>query len=154
YLAANVMWDTKADTDALLRDFYTGAFGPAAEAMKRFYRRWYGAAALDGAEAPAEETGQASDEPVSKARLKELFKDLDEAAELTNDRADCRARVDHLRMYFHYLMLRHRTAEAGAVKDVSQNKQAILDAVRAETTFGGRLTYTNMIHSRPLLGKA
>jgi hypothetical protein len=154
YLAANVMWDTKADTDALLRDFYTSAFGPAAEAMKRFCRHWYGAAALDGSEAPAHETGERSDEPVSKARLKELFKDLDEAAKLTGERPDCRARVDHLRMYFHYLMLRHRTTEAGAVKDVSQNKQAILDAVRAETTFGARLTYTNMIHSRPLLGKA
>jgi hypothetical protein len=57
-------------------------------------------------------------------------------------------------MYFHYLMLWHRTTEAGAGKDVNQNKQAILDAVRAETMFGARLTYTNMIHSRPLLGKA
>src|SRR5262249_37333959 len=139
---------------ALLRDFYTSAFGPAAEAMQRFYRHWYGAAALDGAEAPAEETGERAEELVSKARLKELFKDLDEAAKLTKDRPDCRARDDHLRMYFHYLMLRHRTTEAGAGKDVNKNKQAILDAVRAETTFGARLTYTNMIHSRPLLGKA
>jgi hypothetical protein len=57
-------------------------------------------------------------------------------------------------MYFHYLMLRHRTEEVGAGKDVVRNKKAILDAVHAETTFGARLTYTNMIHSRPLLGKA
>jgi hypothetical protein len=154
YLAANVMWNTRADTGALLRDFTTSAFGPAAEAMQRFYRHWYGAAALDGAEAPAEETGERAEELVSKARLRELFKDLDEAAKLTKDRPDCLARVDHLRMYFHYLMLRHRTTEAGAGKDIHENRQAILDAVRAETTFGGRLTYTNMIHSRPLLGKA
>ena len=82
YLAANVMWDTKADTDALLRDFYVSAFGPAAEAMKHFYQHWYGAAALDGAEAPAQETGERAQELVSKARLKELFADLDEAANL------------------------------------------------------------------------
>jgi hypothetical protein len=158
YLAANVMWNTKADTDALLRDFYTNAFGPAAEAMQRFYRHWYGAAALDGAEAPAEapaeETGERAEELVSMARLKKLFKDLDKAAKLTKDRPDCLARVDHLRMYLHYLLLRHRTEEAGAGKDLAKNKEAILDAVRAETTFGARLTYTNMIHSRPLLGKA
>jgi hypothetical protein len=153
YLAANVLWNIKADTEALLRDFFTSAFGPAAEAIQRYYRHWYGEA-LDGTEAPAEEKGERGDELVSKARLKVLFKDLDEAAKLTRDRPDCLARVDHLRMYFHYLVLRHRTTEAGAGQGVSMNKQAVLDAVRAETTFGARLTNTNMIHSRPLLGKA
>jgi hypothetical protein len=153
YLAANVMWDVKADVDALLRDFYASAFGPSAEAMQRFYRRWYGAA-LDGKEEAAEETGERAEEAPPKAKLKELFQDLDEAAKSAKDRPDCLARVDHLRMYFHYLMLRRRTTEAGAGKDVTRNKVAILDAVRAETTFGARLTCTNMIHSRPLLGKA
>jgi hypothetical protein len=154
YLAANVMWNTKADVDAMLADFYSSAFGPAAEPMQRFYRHWYGAAALGGTEAPTQETGERADELVSKAKLKELFKDLDDAAKLAKDRPDCLARVYHLRMYFHYLMLRHRTTEAGAGKDVTRNKDAILEAIRAETVFGGRLTYTNMIHSRPLLGKA
>ena len=72
------MWDTKADTGALLRDFYTSAFGPAAEAMKRFYGHWYGAAALEGTGTPAEESGERSEELVSKAKLKELFQELDE----------------------------------------------------------------------------
>ena len=34
------------------------------------------------------------------------------------------------------------------------DQTALLQAIRQETVFGGRLTYTNMVHSRPLLGKA
>jgi hypothetical protein len=149
YLAAQLMWDVNADVKALLQDFYVQAFGPAAAVMERYYVRWYGAGAgLD--EAAKGETDDAKEKPVDGQLLKALFQDLDEAARLVKDHPAYLARVDHLRMYLHYLYLRQRTQQAGKSKD----EKAILEAVKAETVFGGRLTYTNMIHSRPLLGKA
>ncbi len=153
YLASCVMWDTKCDVESLLRDFYTAAFGPAADALKSFYRHWYGAA-LDSAQAPDSETGERAEALVPRDKLRELFKDLDTAARLTKDHRDYQARVDHLRMYVHYLVLRQQTTDAGAGKNLDANKEAILRAIRAETEFAGRLTFTNMIHSRPVLGKA
>src|SRR5262249_12835298 len=144
----------RSDVEALLRDFYAAAFGPDADAMKSFYRHWYGAAGLGGAETPGSETGERTQELVPRDKLRAMFQDLDEAARLTKERPDCLARVDHLRMYVHYLVLRQQTEAAGAGKDRAANKKAILEAVRAETQFAGRLTYTNMIHSRPVLGKA
>ena len=53
-------------------------------------------------------------------------------------------------MYLHYLLLRWKVEQAAE----SGNEKALLEAIRQETVFGGRLTYTNMIHTRPLLGKA
>jgi len=37
YLRARLMWDPRLDADAVLDEFYTGFFGPAGPAMKRFY---------------------------------------------------------------------------------------------------------------------
>jgi hypothetical protein len=82
--------------------------------------------------------------------LKASFRDLDEAAGLVTERPAERARVDQIRMYWHYLNLRYRLDEAEQTK----NSEAILAAIKAELTFGGRLAYSNMIHARPLLGKA
>ena len=53
-------------------------------------------------------------------------------------------------MYAHYLFLRYRLHKAEQADD----RRQIVDAIKAETIFGGRLTNTNMIHSRPLIGKA
>jgi hypothetical protein len=154
YLSSCLLWDTRADVEALLRDFYASAFGPAADAMKSFYRHWYGSANLSTSETPGSETGERAEEAMPRDKLRAMFQDLDEAMRLTKDRLDCQARVDHLRMYVHYLVLRQQTLAAGAGKDLVANRKAILDAVRAETQFAGRLTSTNMIHSRPVLGKA
>src|SRR4029078_3329012 len=41
YLANKLMWDPKADADAILADFYEKAFGPAAAPMKRYYERFH-----------------------------------------------------------------------------------------------------------------
>jgi hypothetical protein len=64
--------------------------------------------------------------------------------------ARIRARIDHLRMYQHYLLLRWQLEQAAATGDAD----AIIAAIGAETSFGARLTYTNMLHTRPLIGKA
>ena len=87
---------------------------------------------------------------VSVESLRAAYGDLDEAARLTRDHPGCRERVDQLRMYLHYLCLRQRVRQADARGD----REAILAAVEAETLFGGRLNPTNMIHTRPLIGKA
>ena len=47
-------------------------------------------------------------------------------------------------------LLRHRLEKAAREGDPDR----IVDAIREETVFGGRLTNTHMIHTRPLLGKA
>ena len=147
YVASQLLWDVKADVRAIVRDFYEKAFGPAAGAMERYYARWYGPGVKTG-DAPA--TGELDDKKPGALKREDLaaaFKDLDEAAGLVKDLPGPRERVDHLRMYLHYLALRLRVDEA-------RDEKSILAAIQAETVFGGRLTYTNMIHSRPLIGKA
>ncbi len=157
YLAANLMWNVDADTDELTRDFYIKAFGPAARVIEQYYVRWYGAevAVLDSADSDVADQDGAKQTFLEKGKynreaLAAAFNDLDEAARLVRDQPAYRGRVDQLRMYLHYLLLRYQLAEATQ----TGNQQQILDAIQAETEFGGRLTYTNMIHTRPLIGKA
>src|SRR5574340_596042 len=52
-------------------------------------------------------------------------------------------------MYAHYLFLRRRLDQAAR----SGNREAVLAAIRDETRFAGRLTFTNMVHARPLMGR-
>lgn len=152
YIAARLLWDVETDVQAAVRDFYENAFGPAAKPMERYYVRWYGpeaAALTDPQDLPARRQyfeKHKHDLDVLRA----AYRDLDEAMKLAADDPPVSARLDHLRMYLHYLLLRYQLEQATAAGD----EQAILAAVEAETIFGGRLTYTNMIHTRPLLGKA
>jgi hypothetical protein len=150
YVASQLLWDVKADVRAIVRDFYEKAFGPAARAMERYYARWYGSSVTTEEAAATQEEGEKNAKAVTPEDLKAAFKDLDEAADLVKDLPGVRERVDHLRMYAHYLVLRWHLDEAEKTRD----PKAILAAIKEETVFGGRLTYTNMIHSRPLLGKA
>jgi len=147
YVASQLLWDVKADVRAIVRDFYEKAFGPAAAPMERYYARWYGTG-VSTADAPP--SGEEEDKKAKGLRREDLraaYLDLDEAARLVRDLPGPRERVDQLRMYLHYLVLRLRVDEA-------KDEKSILAAIEAETVFGGRLTYTNMIHSRPLVGKA
>ena len=89
-------------------------------------------------------------EDFGKGTLKAAYVDLDKAAQLVKGVPGCRERVDHLRMYAHYLYLRIKLAEVAKTK----SKDAIVQAIKDETVFGARLMNTNMIHSRPLIGKA
>jgi hypothetical protein len=152
YLASQLMWDIDANVESLVRDFYIRAFGPAAKVMERYYVRWYGSdvgVLNPTAELPARR--RFNDEGRHNLEtLKRAYRDVDEAMRLVRDQPHYRDRVDHLRMYLHYLLLRTGVESAAAAGD----RQEILKAIGRETVFGGRLTYTNMIHSRPLLGKA
>jgi len=125
------------------------------EAAERYYVRWYG----PGAATREHEPAVASDAPArdeedpeaaSLEQLRAAFLDLDEAARSVEGRPGYRERVDHMRMYLHYLCLRQRLRQADARND----RESILAAIQAETVFGGRLNDTNMTHARPLIGKA
>lgn len=154
YVASQLLWDVDADTRPMVKDFYEKAFGPAAPAMERYFVRWYGpsVAALgddDDRDLPQRvkymEKGKHDVEV-----LRAAYSDLDDAIKLADGDDAILARIDQLRMYMHYLVLRYQLQQAEATGD----REKILAAVGEETRFGGRLTYTNMIHTRPLLGKA
>lgn len=164
YIASQLLWNTNADIKVLMRDFYEKSFGSAAKAMERYYARWYGpgVAVIDptGYKVnPLEEAKTAHDEfaelgfnrlMAPKATLVEAFKDLDEAARLVSGQPAYRERVNQIRMYAYYLLLREKVREASKTK----NNEAIVEAIKNETIFGGRLINTNMVHSTALLNKA
>ena len=153
YIGARLLWDVNADVKPLVRDFYEQAYGPAARPMERYYVRWSGpsVAVIDpaSAQAGADAVFDAKALPASRKTLAAAFKDLDEAARLVADQPEYRQRVDQIRMYACYLWLRMKVWEAAAAK----NNAATIEAIKAETLFGGRLSDSNMIHSRALLGK-
>lgn len=150
YLASQMLWDIDADPNPLIEDFYKGAFGPAAKPMERYFARWYGpsVAVSKGADIPKQM--KLFDQGINVSALGDAFRDLDEAMRATGEGSRQRARVDALRGYLHYLVLRHRLELAGE----SGKREAIIEAIRAETEFGGRMSDTNMIHTRALIGKA
>lgn len=155
YIGANLLWDVDADVDGLVRDFYDKAFGPAAEPMQRWYVRWYGdsVAVLDGSADlpdPGQTVWSRGELADSRRTLAEGFADLDDAAHRAEGVPGAQERVDQMRLYAYYLYLRLKQWEASAADDDEAN----LAAIREETRFGGRLTHTNIIHSRPLIGKA
>ncbi|NQU12046.1 DUF4838 domain-containing protein [bacterium] len=84
YVASRVMWNPSADVDALLEDFYTRSFGPAAPPMRRLLERWG-----QGFLLVSQELGSS-------------FRDLEEARQLAPDDA-VRARIDDFVLYLQYL---------------------------------------------------
>jgi len=169
YVVAQLMWDVNADPKALIAEFYEKAFGPAAEPMERYYVRWLGsyvAVRAKPAASPKVPGGDASAGGPEKAKdelsadyaapegfgaesLKAACRDLDESARRVKEQPEFLARVNHLRLYAHYLYLRIKLEEAAK----SKNKDRIQEAVRNETVFGARIMNTNMVHARPLIGK-
>lgn len=90
YIANQVLWNPKADVDALLRDFYDKAFGPGAAPMQRFYERF---------------------NPGAHPRMSEhLFalglRDVQEAGQLAKDRPDVQGRLDELKLMLYHQYLR------------------------------------------------
>ncbi len=90
YIANRLMWNPQVDVDALLADFYTTAFGPAAATMARYYER------LDPGNEPL-----AGEDTLARA-----LRDLEEATTLAGGDGKILARLDHLKQYQHYVRLR------------------------------------------------
>lgn len=163
YVGTHLLWNVNVEVKPLIKDFYQKAFGPAASAMERYYMCWYGPSVgvlspssakwLDDGIIPvlnefADYNPKTSLAP--KATLTAAFKNLDEAAGIVSGQPKYEQRVDHIRMYAYYLVLRNKVWEAAARKD----NAAIVEAIKNETLFGARLTNTSMIHTKPFLGKA
>ncbi|MCE9591732.1 MAG: DUF4838 domain-containing protein [Planctomycetes bacterium] len=105
YLRCKLMWDADADVEALLADFYTRFFGPAAGAMKRF---------IEGIEAmPAVShahmtwTGQLGDwMPIFPSEpTRGLAKHLDAAERAAGDQEPFRTRIRAYRAVHQYMFL-------------------------------------------------
>ena len=124
YLAHKLMWDPKADADAILADFYDKAFGPAAAPMRRYYERF-------------DKAGK----PLMSEHLLGLgFRDVEEAARLAAGRPDVQARLDHLKHYLRYVHLRWLIDRSAADKARSK------DLHLAMFTHGYRTRYSYMNH--------
>jgi hypothetical protein len=87
YVITRLLWDTKQDVRRIEQEFYRDCFGPAAEPIQRLYRRWE------------------SDQAFDPRALAPVYRDLGEAAKLTEGQQSYRDRVDRLRMYAHFLKL-------------------------------------------------
>ncbi|HTE20373.1 MAG TPA: DUF4838 domain-containing protein, partial [Armatimonadota bacterium] len=123
YVANKLMWNPKADVDALLADFYDKAFGPAAAPMRRYYERF-----------------DRGNKPLVSAHLLGLgFRDLDEASRLAAARPDVQARLDHIKQYLRSVHLRWLVDRA---PDKGSKKEWTLAAL----THGYRTRYNYMNH--------
>jgi hypothetical protein len=87
YLASRLMWDPQADEKAILADFYSKAFGPAAPPMKRMLERWSSGFMLGAME------------------LGSSYRDLNEARRLAAGDAAVMARLNDYGRYLHYIRL-------------------------------------------------
>ena len=164
YITSRLLWDVDADIKAIVNDFYEKAFGPAARVMERYYTRYYGpsAAVTQAVEKQAlksDDTGfiptnefafkESPQGKVTRKMLLEMFGDLDEAAKLVKKESAYRERINQLRMYAYYLLLREKVQIADEKKD----KPAVVEAMKNLTRFIARITNTNMIHSYGLLSR-
>jgi hypothetical protein len=123
YVVANrLMWDPKADPDAILADFYDKAFGPAAAPMRRYYER------VDPGTKPL----------WSEHLLALAFRDVEEAARLAQGRPDVLARIDHVRIFLRSVHLRWRLDRT---KDPAERKPVALELLTH--VYRTRRTYMN-----------
>jgi hypothetical protein len=129
YLANKVMWNPKADVEAVLADFYEKAFGPAAVPVQRYYERF-----------------DRGNKPLISAHLLALgFRDLEEASKLAADRADVQPRLDFLKQYLRAVHLRW-------LVDRAPDKAARKEHTLAALTHGYRTRYSYILHWIALRG--
>jgi hypothetical protein len=126
YLASRLMWDPKADADAILADFHEKAFGPAAGAMRRYYDR------LDPGNEPL----------MGEPLLALALRDLEEASRLAGGCTDVLARLDQLKQYQHYVRLRWEHDHA---TDKDRKRELALAALMH--AYRTRRTYMNHWHA-------
>jgi hypothetical protein len=141
YLLSRLLWKADVDPRVVEEDFYQKAFGPAAEAIKRFYRRW--------------ETGMDLDDTA----LAMAYRDLQEATDRTAADPACRARVDQLRLYAHFLKHYVKPPEAlslvAKATEQVQKKYGPEEARRRIQYLGDftrRLMDAHIVHAYPFNG--
>ena len=128
YLAARMLWSTQevARLDERREEFLSMAFGPAREAMDRFYRL------IEGSQRPR----------ISRDLLGRLYRATADAFERAGDRADVRARIGDLVLYTRYVEL-YRAYSAAR----GDGRQAAYEAL---IRHAWRIRRTGMVHSYAL----
>ena len=105
YVANKLMWNPNLDLDALLDDFYTKAFGPAAKYIKSYYDR------LDPSTNPL----------WSPQLFAQVFRDVDNATKAAKaagvPSGPMMARLDHIKMYLRFVDLTWRRNRQGVAVD-------------------------------------
>jgi len=130
YVASRLLWDPSADTDALLNDFYTKSFGPAAPPMRRMLERWcdYGQYML------------------CEHELGLTFRDLQEALRLAPDDAT-RSRINDFALYVQYLRLWHEYEESRRTTKPAENEKDREQVAAALLDHCWRIYGSAMVHS-------
>ena len=129
-VASRLMWNPEVDVDAVCRDFYETAFGPAAVPMQRYYERF------DGGNKP-----MLSDHLMALAH-----RDVAEASRLAADRPNVIARLDDVKLYLYYVRLMRDLA-------VSQGKEARLEALFPVLNFAYRSRHRYIVNSPAVRGR-
>lgn len=88
YVAAQLMWDTKADVDALVNDFYEKCFGKARGPIEEMFNQWQ----------------RSTDALPTSHDMAIWLKLVEDADRLAGDDAT-RARIDQIKYYLHYVAL-------------------------------------------------
>ncbi len=124
YVMGRLLWNPKADVDALVDDFLKRGFGRAAGDMKRYFGQW-------------------------KATYSSATRNLallDVAAALKRAQTDeIRQRIELYALYLHHLRLLDLYQRGPTLP---REKEGLL---RDLITFDSRLTNTNMAHTLPLM---
>lgn len=129
-VASRLMWDPKADVQAICEDFYDKAFGPGAEAMKRYYERF--------------DTGR---KPLLSDHLLALaHRDVAEASKSAAQRGDVLARLDDVKLYLYYVRLMREL-------ELRRGKDSRLTAVFALLKFAYRTRHRYIVNSPAIRGR-
>ncbi|RMD93134.1 MAG: DUF4838 domain-containing protein, partial [Calditrichaeota bacterium] len=126
YLANKLMLNPDANADAILEDFYSKAFGPAANVMKKYYEMF----------------DPGNDPFICQNLLGQGAELIRKAGEMTKDNPEISARIDDLKVFWGYVMYRWNYEKASLTKD----KAAILAAVRDLCTHAYRSRFRYMNH--------
>lgn len=132
YVAARLAWDiTQADdVQAIERDFFERAFGPAREPMEAFYRLTY--RARPGDRRPL----------IRRDMLGRMYRYLQQAVELAKDDPAVLARIHDLAVFTRYEDL-FQTYDQASGKDRQQAFETLMSHV-------WKIRHTMMVHGKPI----
>jgi hypothetical protein len=125
YIASELMWDTKADVDALTAKYFTDCFGPAAVPMKALQAKFDAAA------------------PLNPPSLSAMFEDAARAYELAKQPEE-RARINDMMAYLLYVDA-YRRFDLVADSQPSRN-DVYYEALRELMTYVWRIRDRDMVH--------
>lgn len=112
YIRAKLMWDTTADVDAILEDFYTKFFGPAADPMQKFIEDIENMAASSQSHITWTPLISSWRPIYPPEAVVALGRHLDAAEKAVGDREPYRTRVRAYRAVHQYMLLWYELVDA------------------------------------------